>query len=54
MYARDCQNPEYMEGHYFSGIDHNDALIKAKLEFPSEPLKIQVFKILVDGIWYRQ
>lgn len=53
MYPRDCQNPEYMEGHYFRGCDYDDAANKAKAQFPSETLNIQTFKVKVDGGWVR-
>lgn len=54
MYPRDCQNPEHMEGHYFKGVDYNDAYAKATAKFPSETLNAKVFKRKVDGNWVRQ
>lgn len=53
LYPRDCQNPEYMEGHYFRGVDYDDAKTKAEIKFPSEPLHFAVFKTFIDGAWVR-
>ena len=54
LYPRDCQNPEYMEGHYFRGCDYNAALAKAEAKFHNERLDVKIFKLKVDGVWVRQ
>jgi len=53
MYPRDCQNPTYMQGHYFKGIDFSDAYAKAMAQFPGEDLHAYVFKRLIGGAWQR-
>lgn len=53
FYPRDCQNPEYMEGHYFRGADYQEAVEKAVKKFPGERLHIAIFKQLIDGDWVR-
>lgn len=39
------------QGHYFKGINYDDALQKAQAKFPDEPLNVRTFKSLIGGKW---
>jgi len=54
FYPAGCQDPTYQQGHYFTGVDYNDARAKAEAEYPNERLTFKIFKVLIDGIWVRQ
>lgn len=53
LYPRECSNPEFQQGYFFTGKDYMDAKLKAEERFPHESLTIGVTRRLINGVWVK-
>ena len=51
LYSSECQDPKYMEGHFFKGVDYAQARSKAEARFPHETLHVQITRRLLNDRW---